>query len=81
MKTIELYVDEERLEGIPKLQYHQAIGRLATFGRPAMFSSYPLVRIYNDGNNDLIANYYDEDKNPKFTIGAVWRGTDYTFHS
>jgi len=75
MKRIETYLDEARLEHIPKTQLHIAIGRLV------LFASYPIVKIYNDGESDLIANYYDEDMMPKFTIGAVWRGTEYTFHS
>ena len=32
------------------------------------------------GNDDLIAVYFDGDV-MKYVIGAVWRGTEYTYHS
>jgi hypothetical protein len=38
--------------------------------------------IYNDGKDaDLVAHYYKENGSHGYTIGAVWHGDDYGFHS
>ena len=53
----------------------QAIGYLSTWNL-----SYPTVNIYRDRDNDLVAVYF-KDVDKMYTIGAVWHGEQYGFHS
>ena len=52
-----------------------AIGYLSTWNL-----SYPTVRIFRDGSTDLVAVYL-KDGDRMYTIGAVWHGDHYGFHS
>lgn len=52
-----------------------AIGYLSTWNL-----SYPTVRIFRDGSTDLVAVYF-KDGDRMYTIGAVWHGDHYGFHS
>jgi len=78
MRTIELNIDMKRIEHGNADQIFIAIGRMAAWG----LDGYPNCRIYNDGQNDLVAIYSNPDGR-KFTMGAVWRAksNEYTFHS
>lgn len=42
---------------------------------------YPEVHIYFDYDCDLVAHYNDPDCGRQYTIGAVWHGDHYGFHS
>ena len=75
-RTVEIFIDDERLEEVPRKELDTAIGYLSNWGR----QRFDKCRIYNDGINDLIAVYFQGDVRG-FTIGAVWRGSEYTFHS
>ena len=52
-----------------------AIGYLSTWNL-----SYPTCRIFRDGDTDLVAVYL-KDGDRMYTIGAVWHGDHYGFHS
>lgn len=52
-----------------------AIGYLSTWNL-----SYPTVRIFKDGDTDLVAVYF-KGGDRMYTIGAVWHGGHYGFHS
>lgn len=54
----------------------QAIGYLSSWNM-----SYPTVRIFRDGGDDLVAAYFREDGERGYVIGAVWHGEHYGFHS
>ena len=54
----------------------QAIGYLSSWNM-----SYPTVRIFRDGKDDLVAAYFKEDGERGYVIGAVWHGEHYGFHS
>lgn len=73
-RTVEIHLDMERFEGPDMEDIRSAIGYLS------MWATYPVCKIYNDGTNNLIAVYFDGDVR-KYVIGAVWRGTEYSYHS
>lgn len=75
-RTVEIFIDDERLIDVTRKELDTAIGYLANWGR----QRFPICRIYNDGKNDLVAVYFEGERRG-YTIGAVWRGTEYTFHS
>lgn len=75
-RTVEIFIDDERLTEVSRKELDTAIGYLSNWGR----QRFPICRIYNDGKNDLIAVYFEGERGG-FTIGAVWRGSEYTFHS
>lgn len=75
-RTVEIFIDDERLIDVTRKELDTAIGYLSNWGR----QRFPICRIYNDGKNDLIAVYFEGERGG-FTIGAVWRGSEYTFHS
>ena len=75
-RTLELNVDVERLKDVDNKEYSRAMGRICTYA----VDYYDEVKVYNDGDNDLVACYY-KDGVRKFVMGAVWRGTEYSFHS
>lgn len=58
--------------------WYEAIGYLSTWN-----TSYPSVDIYSEPgtDTDLVAMYKDEDGKAQYSIGAVWNGTAYGFHS
>lgn len=76
-RTVEINVDLDRVKHENNQQLQQAIGRLSLWG-----PTLQTVRIFNDGDNDLIAVYLDNDVR-RYVIGAVWRpeSNEYTFHS
>jgi hypothetical protein len=53
-----------------------AIGYLSSWNL-----SYPTVRIFRDGGDDLVAVYFNKDGERSYVIGAVWHGEHYGFHS
>lgn len=53
----------------------EAIGYLSSWNL-----SYPVVNIFKDRDNDLVAVYF-KDGDRVYTIGAVWNGTGYGYHS
>ena len=73
-RTVEIYIDFEHIEGPTKKDVESAVGYFA------LWSTYPTCKIYNDGKDDLIAVYFDGDVR-KYVIGAVWCGTEYSYHS
>lgn len=76
--TITIYLQPEVLDAIVEItgreNMYKAIGYLATWG------GYPQVSIYSDGKADLIA-VYSPDGIRGYTIGAIWDGISYSFHS
>lgn len=56
----------------------EAIGYLSSWAA----DSYPIVRIYRDGNGpDIAAVYLKGDGELGYVIGAVWHDDHYGFHS
>lgn len=53
-----------------------AIGYLSSWNL-----SYPYVTIFRDGATDLVAVYKDSSGVRQYTIGAVWHGAHYGYHS
>jgi ABC-type siderophore export system fused ATPase/permease subunit len=55
-----------------------AIGYLTAWAA----DQYPTATIWRDGQGpDLVAHYRHEDGSFGYTIGAVWHGDHYGFHS
>jgi len=52
-----------------------AIGYLSTWNL-----AYPVVNIFKDRDNDLVAVYF-KDGDRMYTIGAVWHDDHYGYHS
>lgn len=84
-RTIQLLLSPEDLieiaQALPGHNYKpvwEAIGYLTSWA-PA---SYPIVRIYRDGNGpDLTAVYLKANCELDYVIGAVWHDDHYGFHS
>ena len=81
MRTVEIHLEPEDQKAIAEITTHhrlqEAIGYLSSWS----ISSYPLVKIWPDGNGDLVADYFDECGALKYVIGAIWHGDHYGFHS
>jgi hypothetical protein len=81
MRNVELNFDADELTDLCEVgpdKIERALGYLSTWG----FSRFPLVRILRDREKtDFIAHYFNEDGNWGYTIGAVWHGDHYGFHS
>ena len=73
-RTVEIHIDFERITKPTMKDVESAVGYFV------LWSTYTVCKIYNDGNDDLIAVYFDGDVR-KYVIGAVWRGTEYSYHS
>jgi hypothetical protein len=84
-RTIELQLTSEDMANIAKdlpgcdwKPLWAAIGYLASWAA----HTYPIVRIYRDGNGpDIAAVYLKADGELGYVIGAVWHDTHYGFHS
>ena len=75
-RTVIIHTDKP--EDVPFKPYFMAIGHLADWAA----ERYPYAEIYADGKNDLIAYYREKPgEQSRYVIGAVWRGTEYSFHS
>ena len=57
-------------------EWFKALGYLSTWNM-----TFPTVTIYSGGSTDMIAVYSDADGNRGYTIGAVWNGERFGFHS
>ena len=77
MRTIINNIDRTKITYPSDKEYSSAVGYLSTWSE----ARFPTVELYNDGDNDLVAIYYDSDGNRKYVIGAVWHGSEYGFHS
>ena len=76
MRTVRIHTDKP--EDVSYGQYFQALGHLADWAA----ERYPIADIKHDGKTDLIATYRETPEGQtRYTIGAVWRGNQYTFHS
>ena len=80
MRTIELNLTSEDMITIAESigtwdKLWEAIGYLSSWNL-----SYPTVNIFKDRDNDLVAVYF-KDGDRMYTIGAVWHGDHYGFHS
>jgi len=80
-RTVEIRITNGNLTKIAETigtwdKLFTAIGYLATWGMV-----YPHVTIYGDGETDLLAVYSKDDGERGCTIGAVWHGDHYGFHS
>ena len=79
-RFVEIDVEMEHLDEIPPIQFHIAIGYLSCWAKDS--ERYRCCRIYNDGKTgDLIAHYFNSENKRTMTIGAIWRGDKYSFHS
>lgn len=57
-------------------EWIKAIGYLSTWNM-----TFPKVDIYADGETDMIAVYLNDEGVKSYSIGAVWHGDHYGFHS
>lgn len=78
-RTIIIDIDAEKQirmrRDTNEIEWCRAVGYLASWGR-----MYPRVKIFDDGETDMCAIYYDTEGMPAYFIGAVWRDDHYTFH-
>ena len=70
-------IDTEKMMDAPDEKIEQVIGQIIT--RFAKWNCDKLV-IFSEGNNNLWCQFSFEDK-VKVTMGAIWRGTEFTFHT
>jgi len=80
-RNVELHLSSEDMTQIAESigtcdKLWRAIGYLSSWNL-----SYPTVRIFRDGGDDLVAAYFKEDGERGYVIGAVWHGDHYGFHS
>jgi hypothetical protein len=80
MRTVELNLTSEDMITIAESigtwdKLWDAIGYLSTWNL-----SYPVVNIFKDRDNDLVAVYF-KDGDRMYTIGAVWHDDHYGYHS
>lgn len=75
-REIQLHIDNVEELDVPYSKLIDAVGYLSTWGL-----SYPFVDIYREGKTDLIAHYSKENGDHGYTIGAIWNGASYGFHS
>ena len=80
MRTVELNLTSEDMITIAESigtwdKLWEAIGYLSTWNL-----SYPVVNIFKDRDNDLVAVYF-KDGDRMYTIGAVWHDDHYGYHS
>jgi hypothetical protein len=80
MRTVELNLTSEDMITIDESigtwdKLWDAIGYLSTWNL-----SYPVVNIFKDRDNDLVAVYF-KDGDRMYTIGAVWHDGHYGYHS
>lgn len=78
-RNVNMNIDTDRLPDVTRGEMQRTVGYLATWG----LSRFSEVSISNDGTNNLIAGYSNQEGEVGFVIGAVWRENDqeYTFHS
>lgn len=74
MRTVNLYFENKLEADWPEI--FKAIGYLSTWGM-----GYQRVEIYQDGKSDLIATYFDDKGERRYTIGAILHDGHYGFHS
>lgn len=79
-RTVTFFTDTDALhafyEHTDVIQARTAVGYLTAWNL-----SYPHVNIYHDGKTDLVANFLRADGTIGYTIGAVWNGEAFGFHS
>ena len=80
MRTVELNLTSEDMITIAESigtwgKLWEAIGYLSSWNL-----SYPVVNIFKDRDNDLVAVYF-KDGDRMYTIGAVWHDDHYGYHS
>lgn len=79
-RTIIMHIDAvqqtEMQFATDTIEWCKALGYLASWNR-----TYPRVEIYEDGETDMFAVYYDAEGNRAYTVGAVWHDDHYGFHS
>lgn len=76
MRTVNLNFENKLQLEADWPEIFKAIGYLSTWGM-----DYPRVEIYQDGKSDLIATYFDNKGERRYTIGAIWHDGHYGFHS
>lgn len=79
-RTVNLHFDAVSL-----IQLHEATDTLELYKALAYLSTwnltFPTVDIYHDGKTDLVASFKNADGSPGYTIGAIWNGSSYNYHS
>lgn len=81
MRNVNISLDENDMISIAETigsweALFGAIGYLSTWNL-----MHPNVRIYRDGDTDLIAVYSDAAGRRQFVLAAVWHADHYGFHS
>lgn len=79
-RNVHLHVDAVSLNQLchatDTLELYKAIAYLSTWNL-----TYPTVEIYHDGETNLLATFKTEAGKIGYTIGAVWNGSSFGFHS
>ena len=59
-----------------EIEWCRAVGYLASWGR-----MYPRVKIFDDGEVNMVALYYDAEGELAYSITAMWCDNHYVFLS
>jgi hypothetical protein len=80
-RKINLGLSSVTLSGIADTVGHEHLWKAIGYLSQWASGTYPNANIYSDGGCDLVAHYSDPDCGRQYTIGAVWHGDHYGFHS
>lgn len=74
---IDIIIDTQKMKDVPDDKIEQVIGQILV-----RFSKWNCDRltILSEGHNNLFCQFYFKDK-IRVTMGAIWRGTEFTFHT
>lgn len=79
-RTVSIHMDREQISEMQDetdcKEWYRAVGYLSTWNL-----TYPICCIFADGKTDLLAVYKTANNERGYTIGAVWHGDHYGFHS
>lgn len=79
-RTVSIHMDSEHIAEMQEVtdykEWNRAVGYLSTWNL-----TYPVCNIFADGKTDMVAVYKTANNERGYTIGAVWHGDHYGFHS
>ena len=79
-RAVTIHMDREQISDMQDLtdckDWYRAVGYLSTWNL-----TYPICNIFADGKTDMVAVYKTTTGERGYTIGAVWHGDHYGFHS
>ena len=74
---IDIIIDTEKMMDVPDKKIEQVIGQIII-----KFARWNCDRlsIISEGNNNLYCQFWNKGR-VKMTMGAIWRGDEFTFHT